>query len=775
MEKVLFDCDYTTVDGKAVIRLFYKTKNGWEIERDENFTPYFYAIPKTDASELEKDLRGIEDVLKASVLEKNSVKGPVNVVRVETSHPAKVPSLREFVGELPSCATVMEADIPFHRRYLIDKQLIPMQGVEEFNPTIAAFDIEVYLPHGSIDVKRDPVTMLSYADNRGVSKVAVLKEKKILDDPRVEYIGSEKKLLEKLGQWVKEHDVDILVGYNTDNFDVPYILERAEINKTNIILGVDDSPIRLKQAGMNKESYIKGRQHVDLYSVVRQLFNIPRYRLEDVYEEIAGKEKKDLELDEMNSYWASGKPEDFQQLVDYSISDVEACITIANTVIGLHYELSRIVGQPLGESSRMGSGMRVEYFLMRKAFTQNILVPNKPVQGVVGDRLGNPVKGAFVVDPDKGIHDNILLFDFRSLYPSIIISHNVDPAMLDCDCCTKEEANTSPNGHRFCAKRKGFISTVLREIIEKRIEIKGKMKKEADPQKKKIYDVQQQALKILANSAYGYYGFAMARWYSRECAASITGWGRKYIHETIEDAEKAGFQVIYGDTDSVYLKYPKDIPLKEIEEKAITFMKDVNKKLPEAMELEFEGSYPRGVFITKKRYALIDGEGKLTVKGLETRRRDWAEIAKKTQEDVLNAILKDKNPEKAANIVKATIERVKSGKVPLDELVIHTQLTRKIGDYVAEGPHVAAAKKAMKEGGQDFGDGSMISYIVTSRPGKKIGDKAEIIENVKEGEYDSDYYINNQILPAVMRVLEALDYSEDELKGKGKQMSLGDW
>ena len=177
----------------------------------------------------------------------------------------------------------------------------------------------------------------------------------------------------------------------------------------------------------------------------------------------------------------------------------------------------------------------------------------------------------------------------------------------------------------------------------------------------------------------------------------------------------------------------------------------------------------------RKRYALIDAQGKLTVKGLETRRRDWCNAAKKTQQAVLDALLKDRDPEKAAQAVKDMVQRIRSGGVGLEDLAINTQMTRSLGGYVTEGPHVAAVRRAMKEG-VEFKQGDIVTYIVTkSGSGSNIGDRAVILDHAREGDYDADYYINNQVLPAVMRILEALGYQEDELRGFGKQTTLGGW
>jgi DNA polymerase I len=537
-----------------------------------------------------------------------------------------------------------------------------------------------------------------------------------------------------------------------------------------VSLGMDRSPVKLERRGMNLGARVRGRPHIDMYPVCRQLFNLSRYTLEDVYLEITGKEKRDIKVGEMAGIWDNPERGKFKEILEYAMSDASSTLEIALNLLPLHYGISRITRELMYQSSRAGSGQRVESLLIKKAFEKNILVPNKPSDRIVNDRQRTTYIGAYVVEPKKGIHDNILLFDFRSLYPSIIISHNIDPSTIDCKCCPKD-SHKSPTGHYFCRREKGFIPETLDELVQRRIAVKKKLDGEKDPEKQRFLDVEQQALKLLANSMYGYFGFPRARWYSRDCAESITALGRKYIHHTIDLVPRFGFEVIYGDTDSVYLVKPDFVDRKKIMENAGSFLDEINSELPEAMELEFEGFYPRGIFITKKRYALVDEKGKLIVKGLETRRRDWANIAKDTQEGVLDALLKDKNPDKAAAIVKDVVQDIKSGRVSLEDLTINTQITRGMAEYKAEGPHIQAAKRAMKKG-LEFKQGDIVTYVVTKK-GSSISDKARVIDLVEEGDYDPDYYINNQVLPAVLRILEALGYSEDELKGLGKQMKLG--
>ena len=210
------------------------------------------------------------------------------------------------------------------------------------------------------------------------------------------------------------------------------------------------------------------------------------------------------------------------------------------------------------------------------------------------------------------------------------------------------------------------------------------------------------------------------------------------------------------------------IPTK-IEEQDTELLSSINQNLPSDMELELEGYYDRGFFVTKKRYAVIN-DGVITVKGLELVRRDWAPVAKKTQENVLEAILKDASPKKAKKIVKNIIDKLNKGEVENEDLVIHTKLTKKPENYKQIAPHVIAAEK-LRLHGQKVTSGSIIRYIITKGKGP-ISKRAEPVEYIEDKEYDPEYYIQNQVLPATLRILEAIGYSEEQIMNNEKQTSL---
>ena len=293
----------------------------------------------------------------------------------------------------------------------------------------------------------------------------------------------------------------------------------------------------------------------------------------------------------------------------------------------------------------------------------------------------------------------------------------------------------------------------------------------------KRLDYMQYALKIISNAVYGMFGFFGARWYDRRCGEATAAWGRTYIKKIIEMAKKENFEIIYGDTDSLMLKVPEE-DIKKIEKIAAEFTSEVNKNLPGIIELEFRGLYEAGIFVTrqkgeagaKKRYALIDYEGNLEIRGFETVRRDWCNLSKKIQREVLFAILKEKNPEKAVRIVREIIKKIKERKVDLDDLIIYEQITRPLSQYEQLGPHVKAAMK-LRERGFPVGEGMVIGFVITKGSGS-ISDRAMPAQFVKLKDYDIDYYIHHQVLPASLRVLKALGYTEQDILSEKIQKKL---
>ncbi len=804
MKGLLLDVDYAEEEAHPSIRLFVKTGNETIVAMDPSFEEYLYATSDYAAkvsklvSKIELNEHGGKIKPKCvEVVKRKRLGQDVDAIKVTFRQPRDMPPIRHAMRELPGVLGIYEFDIPPLRRYLVDVGLVPMAGIEfsgraeerdgiktvildappkptslaEPKLNIMSFDIEVYNPARSPRPEKDPIIMVSLADNRGFRKVITWKDLGAKLD-YVEVVGSERDMLRRFVDLVKERDVDILLSYNADLFDFPYMRDRARRLKVKLDLGRDGSEVLFRKRRVASASKIRGRVHVDAFAMVDFLATIGNirlihYTLEDVYRHMMGKEKPDFEFTEIVGAWERGG-EPGRRLLEYSMADADSTLEIGLELLPLFLGLTHVVRQNLFDVQRMAAGQLVEWLLVAEAHKIGELVPARPVGEEFEERADETYTGAYVMDPKKGLHEDMVVFDFRSLYPSIIVSHNIDPSTLNCKDCRPDEAVKVPElGYRFCKRRKGFIPSVLERIIEARVKLKAKQKKfKRGTKEYRSLDAQQWAMKIVANSFYGMLGFPRARWYSKQCAESVTSFGRHYIHRTIEMAKDFGFDVIYGDTDSLHCKLNG-----KSHEDAMRFLEEVNESLPGIMELELEGFYPRGVFITKKRYAMIDDEGRMVVKGLEFVRRDWAAIAKRTQEEVLKAILKDASPKKAADIVRKTTRDLLEGRVDIDDLVIYTQLKMPIENYRAIGPHVVAAKR-LRELGHEVEPGMMIAYIEAKGAGS-ISERAIPIEDFRGREYDPDYYVGNQVLPAVMRIMEVLGYREDDLKfEREKQMGL---
>ena len=245
------------------------------------------------------------------------------------------------------------------------------------------------------------------------------------------------------------------------------------------------------------------------------------------------------------------------------------------------------------------------------------------------------------------------------------------------------------------------------------------------------------------------------------------------MRKVIDRAQKEGFKVVYSDTDSVFLTLDG-----KTKEDADAFADSVNKELPGIMELGYQGFYPAGIFVSakmgafgaKKKYALVSEQGLLKIKGFETVRRNWSFIAKEAQEKVLEIILKENDTDRAIKYIKSVIDDLRNRRIPIEKVIIHTQLQKDITDYSSKGPHVAVAQR-LKNRGKSIGPGSIIKYVVT-QGNDQIRNRAKLPEEVKGNEYDADYYINNQVVPAVERIFNVLGYRKEDLIETKEQTKL---
>ena len=806
----LLDADHAIVEGASAVRLMLKLENGKTIRLYDSFEPYFLVQPQApDEKSLQackKSLEGMRAVGKAGEVKTKRVEEmqlsfrnkKMLFLKVFAFRASDVPLLRHAAEKY---GVPFEFDIPYTRRYLLDKRLRPnalheieheglrvkkikaLDSQGEMKLRMLSLDIETYNPDAMPNAEKDPVLMIGFD---GEAK-GVYSYKKKFSNGFTKTLASEKEMLEAFCALLREKKIDLVCTYNGDQFDLPYLQKRAKRIGADLRLGRDKNEVKTKRLGLREVSKISGRVHYDVFPVASFLnfigtIKVERLTLEEVYFTVLGGKKLGVKKQDIHKIWDTGSQKELDFLAEYCLTDAVGCIALAKHFLHLHLELGKLVQMPLVEVSRATASQLVETYLLSKAFVRGELAPNKPSSADIYSRQ-SPVEGAFVKTPDAGLYENIAVLDFRSLYPSIIISHNIDVTTFDCDCCTKSEAFVSPQGHKFCKKRKGIIPEMLEEILKERARIKAQMKKfDSASGEYKALDARQWGLKILANSTYGYLLYARSRWYSREGGEATTAWGRHYVQDVLKKAEEFGLKPLYSDTDSTFLLY-------ESKDKVLEFQKQINASLPEAMQLELEGFYPRGIFVSKKtkgaeekgakkKYALIGENGKIKIRGFELVRRDWSKIARETQRKVLEIMLKEGNVEKAVELVKKVVLELKEGKVPLEECVIYTQLRKSASSYAVQSPELGAVEHA-KKNGLRVPPNAVIGYVVTkegketSKSKQKVYLQARIIELAKD--YDPDYYVNHQVLPAVLRILGALGFDEDSLKNKGKQTGLAGW
>jgi DNA polymerase I len=565
----LLDVDYITLDGRAVIRLWLKDELGRNIIAfDPTFEPYFYAVTDdADAIMSVASMRSGEEIRPNRVerVVRKDFGQPVNVLKVYVDHPQHVPILREKVAEVG--VSVREADILFAVRYIIDRELVPMdqvlvEGRERADPhfsfaidvdhieaeqhhtnpdlKVMAFDCEM-LSHGGVPIpNKDPIIIISIAT--GADKTTFLS----VDDDK-----DDKPVIADFISFIHEYDPDVIVGYNTDEFDWQYLKTRAEKFKLHLTIGRDESPAKFSAGGGVKEVRIFGRSNVDLYKVVKRDISELSVKTLDNVADYMGVMRKSERVQvqgwDMARYWHD--PELRQVLFDYSKADVVSTWGVAERLLPLQFELARIVRQPLDDVSGMGRGRQVESLLVAEAYKINEIVPAKA--GGSGSYAGG-----FVLFPKPGVHEDVLSLDFSSMYPSIMISYNISPdTVISPDEASTEFYEAPETQYRFRKHPDGFFKLILTNLIERRRAVREQMTHmDKGSRDFTSLDVHQNAIKILTNAFYGYTGWHAAKWYRKECAEATTAWGRTIIQDAVERAEKHGLEVIYGDTDSLFVK-----------------------------------------------------------------------------------------------------------------------------------------------------------------------------------------------------------------------------
>ena len=796
-----YDFAYKTVQDKTYIYLYSKLEDGTKACIIHNYQPYFYAIGDIPKLTIPTPKRPAK-ILDIEPVEKELLGKTIKLNKITVNYPKAVPILaKELAARGIQC---YEKDILYTHRTLRDLRIIPLtinQAEGEFIETklriptfeaksiqdagkeaqkqwnILAIDIETYAKKKEINPQINPILMVSFygIKDQQIFRKVITWKKFPHELDYLETVSDEAELIKRCKEIILSWQPDIITGYFSDGFDFPYLNTRAEKHKVPFDLGLDYSDLRIRRSANRSDVKIQGILHIDIFKFIKyiqgQNLKTDSYSLDSVSAELLGSKKHKVNLDNLAKTW-DDEPQKLVDYCEYNLHDSHLTFQLTEKLMPDIIEFSKIIGVPTFDIIRMRFSKLVENYIMRRAIEFNVLAPNKASNDEVSQRMEEHIQGAFVYQPIPGLYKDVIIFDFRSLYPTIITAHNIGPEALHCKCCRDLGRVPERKTLWFCTKDHKFLPSVLQQIVLRRVDLKRLIKEQQEKgENTKLLEARSYALKILANSFYGYLGFYAARWYSLESAAATTAYARNYIKTTIEKAKNKGFEVCYGDTDSMFLLLGE----KHLDQ-AMEFMNEINFDLPGHMELEYEGYFPRGIFVStkgsakgaKKKYALIDKNDKLKITGFAAVRRNVSILAKEIQTKVLQFILQDQK-EQAIDYVQEQIKKLKAGKTPLDKLIITTQITRELSQYASVGPHVVVARKLAARG-EIINPGTMVQYVIAKGSGL-VRDRATIKDEVEE--YDSEYYLKNQLLPAIQQIFEVLNVNEDELLGKGKQTGLG--
>jgi len=814
--------DYFDFEGKNYIKIYGRDSNENTICLIDSFKPYFWAILKKNLSikkitELIKYTKSIElnikgrktKVEKVELKEKNFLGKKVKALKIWGTN---YKDLHDIANKLDMKEIEKRRgyDLGLITSYIIEKKFNPLKwykisgeilhasnefgGIDnildvdfviklenkkeieqekspKYSPRILAYDIET----DSLKPENGEILMVSLV-GKNFKKVISWKKAKT-EKKYVEFVKDEKELIKKFAKEVRKYSPDFLVGYNSDFFDLAFFKHRAKKVRTKLVLGKDNSEPKISK-GLSMAGKISGITHVDLIKFIRtayaQYMKSETLSLNEVSKEFLQDTKKDFKI-QHSSKLQEGQWNDYYE---YNLHDSVLTYQLFEKFWPDMLEFSKIIKEPIFNISRNGLSKQIESYLLHNLETYDEIPEKRPGYNEIEARkTRGGVEGAFVYEPKPGLYENLAMFDFTSMHTSIIISHNISKGTL-----TKNKNNSyeSPeieiNGKKqkfYFTKELGFFPLLMQEIFEKRKQFKKEYKKNPNV----ITKARSNAFKVLSASAHGYVGFFGARYYSWESSSSILAFVRKYNKEIIQKIENAGHKVIFGDTDScAFLRQKKS--KKEIKD----LLKKLNDALPGVMHLELENFFKRGIWVTtrsgetgaKKKYAMIDEEDNIKIRGFETVRRDWCQLARKTQNKILRLILKEGNEIKALQYTKEIIQKLKQREINKEELIIKSQLKKPIKEYKAISPHVVAAKK-MQERGLPIGIGSLIEFYIAEDNGKSklVRDKVRLPE--EKTEYNIKYYLEKQILPSVEQIFHVFGINIKEVIDGKKQDKLSRW
>ena len=640
----------------------------------------------------------------------------------------------------------------------------------------AALDIEVLSPLDKIPDPREPdkpVAAAAIVDSSGRKEVHVLHRGGSLPDElpngaKLISYESEGRLIRSLLDRISEYP--LLFTYNGDNFDLPYLAKRAEK------LGVSDRPVRLEKDRAILDTGI----HIDLYklfsnrSIQVYVFDnkYAGYTLDEVAEAILGEKKMELEARDFYSI-------ETMTLAEYCLKDAELTFKLGNIgsgeIIRLLFLFSRISKMSLEEVSRQGVSSWIRNMIFFEYRRRGWLIPEKEeIMKVRGERTysqaiikGKKYMGAIVLEPVPGIHFDVAVMDFASLYPSIIGRWKVSFETINCpheDCRENRPVNELP--HWICKKERGIVPYLIQALRDLRVKrYKRRAKEEKDENKREWFDAVQRSLKVFLNASYGVFGYENFPLYSPPAAEMITALARKAMLLSIDEARKMNLKVIYGDTDSLFIRGATQEQIEEFERR-------VEEKL--GIDLELDKWYRYVVFSRlKKNYLGVTKDGSVVIKGLLGKKRNIPILVKEAFDDVIKTLSEVRSPEDFSNAkmkieetIRGYVKMLESGDYDLEKLAFRCMLGKSPDDYTKTTPQHVKVARILESMGKRVEVGQVIKYV------KVVGREGVMpVELASKSQIDKEKYV--EIMRSTFeQILGALDMNFDEIIKDRKESSL---
>jgi DNA polymerase-2 len=658
-----------------------------------------------------------------------------------------------------------ESDIDPARRYLMERFINAQMKVTGSinqqakltiftNPEIEPCDVTPNFVVASLDIETGENNTRLYSIAVQVTgKKGDIKKVFLVGDEADElpdYILSspdEKQLLIEFLKWFNEIDPDIIIGWHVIGFDLMFLEARCREHHISFDIARGKGRVSLRsRKPRGYFSSITGRVVIDGPPSLRSsFFTFEDYRLETVAQELLAKGKTITpdknKVEEIERLYK----EDKKLLAEYNMKDTELVTEIfrKSSLIELSIRRSQLSGMLMDQLGMMT--LAFDHFYLPRLHREGFVAPN-----VKDLESSEHAAGGYVMDPVPGIYDDVIVLDFRSLYPTIIQTFKIDPlARLLSDKDTIETLN----GYRF-SSTKNFLPDFISHLMEQRTHAK----KQSDKQLS-------QAIKILMNSFYGVMGSLGCRFYHPHLPTAITGTGQKLLLDSKSHLAENGYETVYGDTDSLFIKL-REGEGTNAEKHGRHIASELNKYWTERIEkeyglsshldLEFEKYYKKFIITpargseagAKKRYAgllVANGKEKLEFVGLEFVRSDWTKIAKDFQVELYDRVFHN---EEVAEWIKEIVDRLKKGEFD-EQLVYRKRLRKDVEDYTKNVPqHVKAARLIGETSGTVY-------YVITKR--------GPIPVELKHNDIDYNHYIEKQLKPISDSVLSLLGYSFDSI------------